>query len=410
MSTLAYHQAIWHQLLNDAPFAWFLRNEASISSSYTLQELGEEDDKLNSFFDAIRLGVESGHTVHDELDFKDTGAIFVSAVLGVMLDSKELFTLAIKEAAQDGERADELFYAVQWKQPNPDFLNLIEAHQSPSVRQAAIAMHELAPESAPVATWLEDSQDTVKCRVLDFIGQHRLAQYEDAVQSEYTNSAESMRFAAARAGLLINDSEARKILESLAVTSTHYSLEALELALRTGKSETNTGLVKKILSSDISSRVKVMAIAYSGLPEFMQVVLEAMSDIDVAQVAGEAFGLMTGVDIVEDDFDDEQPSGDEPTAAEKRAIDPFYRDYEEDLPWPHVVKCWDWWRDNGGSYGSGSRYLAGLEVNARNIERLLHTGNQVQRHAASVELGGLDNQRATFNTRLPVQLQKDLLR
>ena len=134
-----------------------------------------------------------------------------------------------------------------------------------------------------------------------------------------------------------------------------------------------------------------------------------MQDVNFAQVAGEAFSLLTGADIIEDNLDEEQPAGDEPTAAQKYDFDDQYRDYEEELPWPDTEKTQAWWTENSSRFRSGERYLSGLVINQKNIYQILFQGNQAQRRAAAFELTAADRNQTLIDTTIPVHHQLMLL-
>jgi|GEM_PF-2231552 len=409
MKQLAYTQPIWRQLLNDAPFAWFLRREASLSASYQLDELNEEDQKLAAFFDALRIGTESGREPEKELNFNDWGAVFIGTVLGLSLDRLSLIEAAIDAVDDDHDRAEELFQAVQWQRPTVEKIQILEAHDNPLVRQAVIAAYQQPPTDHLIAHWFKDQGSAVICRTLDFIGQHRLTQYQEQISMAYGHAEPSVQFAAAKAGVLTNEPAALSIIEQFALNSSEYLRESLEFIFRFGNHTHTYQWVNNILNSNLSPRIKVLSVAYNGQIDPMPLIFEVMEDVNFAQVAGEAFSLLTGANIIEDNLDEEQPAGDEPTAAQKHDFDEHYRDYEEELPWPSTERTQAWWSENASRFNSGERYLAGLAINRENTLKTLYQGNQAQRRAAAFELAAADQSQALIDTTIPVHYQLALL-
>ena len=127
---------------------------------------------------------------------------------------------------------------------------------------------------------------------------------------------------------------------------------------------------------------------------------EPMAGDDLKQAAGEAFTLLTGVELeayqldakVPEDCEDcglmaSEDDGEEPVpTAEALREKPFKTLWEEDLPYPDADACYLWWENHQNHFDVNQRYLAGLMINEENLLQILSTGNQRQRQLAAVYL------------------------
>ncbi len=125
-----------------------------------------------------------------------------------------------------------------------------------------------------------------------------------------------------------------------------------------------------------------------------------MESRTTAQVAGESFSLLTGLDLVDNHLDEESPQRDEPSSVEKSEIYNEYRNYEELLPWPSVEKGTAWWADNSAMFHGDKGYLAGSEITLENLNEVLKIGTQTQRYAATLELARIKPNDSVIDTQV----------
>jgi len=117
----------------------------------------------------------------------------------------------------------------------------------------------------------------------------------------------------------------------------------------------------------------------------------------VSRLAGEAFSMITGVDLADQRLDQPGPRGDDnldPASAEG-PLDA----QDGDLPWPNAHLVDDWWGTHRGEFHTGVRYLAGRPVSARAAREVLANGNQRQRSAAALELTLREPETGLFEVR-----------
>jgi uncharacterized protein (TIGR02270 family) len=105
-----------------------------------------------------------------------------------------------------------------------------------------------------------------------------------------------------------------------------------------------------------------------------------------ARVAGEAFTMITGIDLAFDDLERDRPEGFESGPTEDPADEDVAMDPDEDLPWPDPDLIARWWSQNGNRFAPGVRYLLGQPITPESLVQALRAGKQRQRAAAALEI------------------------
>ena len=99
---------------------------------------------------------------------------------------------------------------------------------------------------------------------------------------------------------------------------------------------------------------------------------------ELARVAGEAFRLITGVDLAYQDLEGEWPDGFEAGPSENPEDEDVALDADEDLPWPDPVLVQQWWDANKARYRNGQRYLMGEQISVEQCSSVLRNAFQRQ--------------------------------
>jgi uncharacterized protein (TIGR02270 family) len=213
------------------------------------------------------------------------------------------------------------------------------------------------------------------------------------------------RFSAAwSATLLSDDSKALAILGSIAESNLPYRESALQLAIRRMDTPAATAWRDKL-----APRPAIVAAGASGDPASIPWLMEQMKAPELARVAGEAFTMITGVDIAFDDLDADQPKDFEAGPTENPEDEDVAMDPDEHLPWPEpalIAKCWS---RRQSEFQSGVRYLLGKPISVDWCQQVLRTGRQRQRAAAALELAIRGPGQPLFNVAAPGFRQQQIL-
>uniref|UniRef100_UPI0025EBCCE6 hypothetical protein n=1 Tax=Neptunomonas sp. TaxID=1971898 RepID=UPI0025EBCCE6 len=145
----------------------------------------------------------------------------------------------------------------------------------------------------------------------------------------------------------------------------------------------------------------------SGDPFWVPGLLKYMEDPEVSRVAGEAFCMITGIDLAYQDLDVNKPEGFSSGPTEDPADENVTLDEDMDLPWPNRTLLLQWWQSNNSNFRSGVRYLCGKPLSEQQCRDVLRQGFQRQRTAAAMELALLGL--PFIETRAPGRRQVKLL-
>jgi len=374
----------------DAPFAWHQRSEATKGIQFTLPDLIQADQTLNAYIDALRIAYQAGASLQDDLDFEDWGAIFISTVLGLMLDDEALLNTVLSKVSEDIEHAEELEFALRWplsKAANK-YISQWQTHNNPAVRRAALGA--LYTDATPKALHGElvqlhtEIHPLVLTHLFDIAGDKRQITWRNEVSKQYDSEAEDIRFHAIRAGTMLGDSKAFSLLHQIANTDNQHRAIALELILRAGNPADTQTTLATLLKAELSPYLQCQCIGWAGYPEYIPLLIRYMTNPLYTRTAGYAFSLLTGIDIMDEDlvlsFEDEEAAD-----ISKTSQDKYRPDDESDWFWPCPEKIQTWWQQNAAKYPVGTRHLAGLPITQSNLDKLLLYGTQPQRQAAALE-------------------------
>jgi uncharacterized protein (TIGR02270 family) len=167
--------------------------------------------------------------------------------------------------------------------------------------------------------------------------------------------------------------------------------------------------LKALSEDDGRLRALMTAVGAFGDPYYVPWLIGQMQAPAVARLAGEAFAMITGVDLAYQDLEGDRPNGFEAGPTENPEDEDVAMDPDEDLPWPNPELVGRWWNDNAAAFTPGTRYLCGKPVSAPHCQEVLRTGYQRQRIAGAFELALMRPNAVLFPTGAPAFRQKKLL-
>ncbi|MCF6189963.1 MAG: TIGR02270 family protein [Cocleimonas sp.] len=408
LEIMSLSKSLQQQLKHDTPYAWFLRDQASVSPVFYRKHLAELDERLEAYLDCYLVSQRAGESLLPILDMSDWGAVFVTALTAIRTNDTESFELALN-ALEEESQAKELSDAFCWTsfEQSKSFLDKAILDKNPLARIAGItAVAYFTPQISPelLDTFLKDKSLGVIAATIKVIGENKLNDYDEKLWEFLTHEDEEIRFRAAFSGNLIGVQGAYEALQKFCFgDETPYLREALSLLYQVMPEGDISNTLARIQKSSLSVRIKAYSIAMAGLPDMVPVLLEWMEDPEYAPLAGEAFSFITGADIEEDDLsilDVEICESQEAPLAEKRKSDPWTEAYEDDLPWPDPELTGNWWKAHQQHFQNGTRYLAGKTLEENNLQAVLKNGTQPQRHIANLILSIQDPSRVIKTVQL----------
>lgn len=218
------------------------------------------------------------------------------------------------------------------------------------------------------------------------------------------------RLAAARSGLLLGDrSGCVAVLHALANGPDPTRESALALLLKIVSPDESQALLKALGKEPAATRTLLRAIGVSADPHYVPWLVSRMHDVHLARLAGEAFSLITGLDLEAMHLDRPAPEDADVGPSDDPNDDDVAMDEDDGLPWPDQDKVASWWNANGSGFGRGARSFMGRPPSTAHCLSVLQTGSQRQRRHAAEYLCLLAPGTPLFNIAAPAWRQKRLL-
>jgi hypothetical protein len=214
-----------------------------------------------------------------------------------------------------------------------------------------------------------------------------------------TDSDASCRFVSAWSAALLGQTTNNILstLQKFVEEGEAYAERALAIFLRCLPLGQAEAYCRNLRNNPYQMRLAAIAPGVIGVPELVPEVIAMMQVTEVARVAGEAFSMITGVDLAFEDLDAEIPEGWTSGPSDDPEDEDVGMDPDQHLPWPNPDLAFAWWQKNCQKFHPQKRYLRGEEIKQKNLQKSLLEGLQRQRLAAAVELALLAPQQPLFN-------------
>ena len=407
---------IVEQHAEEAAFLWLQRDAALRKPHYALKDLVRLDDRVEAHIDGLRIAGDAGWEMCKEAldDFKKPGEVFATAVLAFEGEDGQRVDDVVKAAIETPENWRALISATGWLS-DKDYQRWVPgllSANAPTYRRLAIdasVIHRQDPGSA-LATALEDSDLLFQARALRAVGELKRRDLLPVLQQKFKSDDAASQFWAAWSAVLLGDKIALDVLKTFATTESPFLEQAIQLMLRVMGVPSATKWLSDFTQSPEVLRHAVLGAGIIGDPMYIPWLINLMTVPEVSRVAGEAFSMITGIDLAYDDLEGEWPEGFEAGPTENPADEDVAMDADEDLPWPEPNLIQVWWEKNINQFRVGTRYLVGKPITVEHCQQILNTGFQRQRRAAALELALLQKDEPLFNTSAPGIRQQQLLR
>ncbi len=405
---------IIEQHAEEAAFLWLLRDSAVQEPHYSLKDLAHLDDRVEAHIDGLRIAGSDGWEICKKaLALEEPGEVFVAAVLA--FESED--GVRVDEVIQTGVKSAELWRALVsatgWLSENdyqrwvPSLLsaNAVE-YRRLAIAASVIRRHDLG---SVLAEALEDIDPLFRARALRAVGELKQRDLLPRLRQCFADDDPGCRFWSAWSALLLGDQSALETMKQFIRVDSIFREPALQLVLRTMNNATAQIWLKDLAEEPELLRDVLIGTGVTGDPLYISTLIKQMGNPIVARVAGEAFTLITGVDLAYDDLEGEWPKGFEAGPTENADDENVDMDADEDLPWPEPTLVQKWWDTNQHRFQVGRRYLVGEPISQSHCDHVLKNGMQRQRYAAALELALIQPETPLFETRAPGGFQKDQL-
>jgi uncharacterized protein (TIGR02270 family) len=396
--------------------AAILRNIRSVqvrAPHVKLHHLRRLDDRIAAHLDGLAVaGAFGTELCAAALATPSVGEMFAAGVRAIEdKDTRRLDSLvALAQALPEGERG--LLSAFGWVSApllQGTIVGLLSAGD-PFRRRIAIAacsMHQVDPGAALTAA-ITDVDPPLRARALRAAGECGRRDLLPVCLSALADEGAACSFWAAWSAVLLGDrGDALRALVDCARLPNSYREPALRLYLMFADAPAAHTLLQS-LGRDAAQNMRLLlqGAGIFGDPRYVPWLIKQMEFPDLTRLAGEAFSLITGLDLSFLDLDGKPPEGVDFGPNDDPDDENVAMDQDDSLPWPDVARIQAWWEANQQRFEPGLRYFMGEPLNIASCQSVLREAYQRQRSAAALYLSGLQPARPLFPIAAPAWRQQ----
>lgn len=405
---------ILDQHTEEVSFLAALRDYAVRAPHYDLDQIGTLDNRLDAHLDGLRIAGTTGlETLLAQLGPHAVGEMFASVVLAFeTADAKVLSRLSTHlRSALETERGYLMALGwLDWERISP-WIERMFAAPEPLFRRlglAACGMHRHDPGPA-LLIGLSDTDPSVLARAARTAGELRRRDLLPAIRAHRLHENAATRFWANWATAQMGDEQALEPLRRFAEQPGEFQYRALCVLLAWQEREPSIAWIRQWVQDPRDRRIGIQALGLLGDPVCVPWLIQQMSDLPYARVAGEAFSQITGADLALLDLE-LQALPDFDAGPNDNPEDPnVAMDPDENLPWPDPQSITHWWQAHGGDFQAGVGYVLGQPQSESSFQQALARGQQRQRIAAACGIARYRPTEVLFPTSAPAWRQKRLL-
>jgi uncharacterized protein (TIGR02270 family) len=408
--------AVVAQHADGASDLWCQRNNLLRAPHYTLRTLIEHDERLEAYIDGLRVAGEHGWSVAQaRLRPDDPGAVFVAGTLALQSKCPEYLEslLSLAEVLATAQRA--LVSAFGWSTPDLLQGTVKELLAAPTsfrrrIGLACCAIHRVDPrESLTVA--LDQSDGLLRARALRAAGELGRRDFASrCVGLAQTDGEQNCRFWAAWAAVLLGEgTKGVAPLAKIGTVSSPLRSPALRLSLQAMSVAAGHQMLQEVAAEQGQLRLLIEGSGIVGDPSYVPWLVSHMANKRLARCAGEAFTLITGLDLSQLQLKNETQDALQPGPNDDPEDPDVDMGPDEGLPLPEQEHVQRWWDANRARFQSGQRYFMGAPVTRDHCIDVLKSGCQRQRILAAHYLCLLEPGTPLFNTSAPAWRQQRLL-
>jgi uncharacterized protein (TIGR02270 family) len=254
---------------------------------------------------------------------------------------------------------------------------------------------------------MQDSDAGVRAEAIRAAGALGKRELWETVRQCLAHGEISVRAVAFHSATLLGDREERMdVLRDLASTPHPRRTRTIELAVRAIKLPAAHTLLQHIATNAADIRLLIGGAGAAGDPHYVPWLIKHMDDVKLTRLAGEAFSMITGLDLAYLDLERKPPENFESGPNDNPDDPSVDLDPDDGLPCPDPAKCAAWWNANKHQFRDGVRSFMGKPPTREHCIEVLRSGYQRQRIAAAQYLCLLAPGTPLFNTSAPAWRQK----
>jgi uncharacterized protein (TIGR02270 family) len=408
--------AVICQHTEDVAVLHAIRTNLTAAAHVRLKHIRRFDDRVAAHLDGLAVAGEEGWPMVDAaLANPSPGALFAAAIGAIEGRSTERLSrlYALAEAVPEIRRG--LVSAFGWveQQQLRGIVTGLLASTNPFLRWigiSACAVHRVDPGTARDAA-LEGPASALRARALRASGELGRRDLVPTCESMLNADDPPSRFWAAWSAVLLGDRGGAPLaaLSAAGEAPGPFRARAFRLALQAMSIDECHDWLRNIAKDAENMRWLIQGSGIAGDPSYVPWLIKQMSDDKTARIAGEAFSLITGLDLAYLDLDRKPPEGGGAGPNDDPDDPNVEMDADDGLPYPDPERIARWWGANGGRFTPGTRYFLGAPLSREHCLRGLKEGFQRQRILAAHHLCLLEPGTVLFEWRAPAPRQQRIL-
>jgi len=401
--------------IDESAALWEVRSRLVKDPHVTLHSLGRHDQRLAAHLDGLAVAGEEGWPLCIEaLKSPSDGAVFAPAIR--VLEEKRQDRLepllGVCRTAPTAHRG--LISAFGWMERDAlqDTVSTLLNSDDPLaalVSLAACSLHRVDPGNV-LDTRVRNAHPAVRARALRAAGELGRRDLLTAITAALADDDPACQFWTAWSAVMLGDRNlALRALTGNAMRPGPFRSRAFRLALQAMPISAAHAMLQELAKGGGAESWVIEGSGIAGNAGYVPWLIAQMNAPETARRAGEAFSLITGIELGQAGLDRQRPANLAAGPNEDAGDPDVDLNPDDGLPWPDPDRVQRWWEANTSRFETGQRYFMGAPVTHAHCIDVLQHGCQRQRILAAHYLRLLDPGTPLFNTSAPAWRQQRLL-
>ncbi len=404
----------YQRYVDEAAFLWLLRSVAIHQPHYNKDDIAELEARIQAQLDGLMSSIDHGwQACEAALAIEESGEIFTAAVTAFRSHEVKKIKQVVEAALVNDQATCGLVSALGWISPalaTPWIEKLLISKElnHKYLGLAACSVRRLDPGDDLAKILARDDcqkQTTLYLRALRLVGELRRQDLMPELIKAMKSDNPAILFWSSWSAILLGNRAAVSQLAPYLLKEGPYLQRAIEIVFRVLTIEQARQTITAMAKIPSLNRAVIQASATLGDPHAVNWLIQKMRDPAVAKLAGEAFTLITGLDLTHQGLNQARRPVGETIPSDDPSDENIAMDEDENLPWPDADKVTQCWQQHGRHFIIGQRYFMGQAISSDWLLKQLEHTRQRQRHAAALELALIDPSHPLYNTQGRVEIQ-----
>ena len=393
------YRDISEQFVVDASFLWLLRSINVKQPHYYLEDIAELDKRIDANLEGAMCNFSVAWEIClEELAYEQAGETFAAAIIAFRSRDVNKIKQIIDHSFCNDETFKGLVSAMAWLPKNliSEWVERFLYSKDLNHKHLAIVYYNIKrKDPGNILQELFQREDCLAhpkllVRLVRLVGELKLYSFANQLQPLAEHELPEVSFWANWSLVMLGEHKRVITLLKFITEQSPWQKLAIQTVFKVLPIDKSRRWISEFSQQPEMMRSVIRVIGVLGDPHVVPWLIDKMNNFDTAKIAGEAFSLITGIDIERYELAIEPPDDITVVPNDNSDDDNVDLDEDENLPFPDVSKINHTWLRYKDRYKAGSRYIIGIDVTQNNpatIAKLNSALKQVtQRQRASVAL------------------------